>query len=68
MPYIKQAMATNGKPHTAHTTSLVPVVVTREGLTLREDTALCDIAPTALELLDVTQAREMTGQTIIKEQ
>ena len=58
----------NGKPHTAHTTSLVPVVVTREGLTLREDTALCDIAPTALELLDVTQAREMTGQTIIKEQ
>lgn len=56
-----------GKAHTAHTTSLVPVIVTREGVTLREDTALCDIAPTALELLGIKQAQEMTGQSIIKE-
>lgn len=56
-----------GKPHTAHTTSLVPVIVTKEDITLREDTALCDIAPTALELLGVEKPREMTGRSIIKE-
>lgn len=55
-----------GKPHTAHTTAPVPVIVTQAGLKLRENTALCDIAPTALDLLGLDPAEEMTGQSIIK--
>ncbi len=55
-----------GKPHTAHTTAPVPVIVTQTGLELRQETALCDIAPTALELLGIEPAEEMTGQSIIE--
>lgn len=56
-----------GKPHTAHTTAQVPVIITQEGLDLKEGCALCDIAPTALDLLGLDQPQVMTGQSIIKE-
>ncbi|MBG9810635.1 phosphoglyceromutase [Bacillus endophyticus] len=55
-----------GTPHTAHTTNPVPVIVTREGVELREDGILADLAPTMLTLLDVEQPKEMTGKTLIK--
>ncbi len=54
-----------GKPHTAHTTNLVPVVVTKKGITLRSGGALCDIAPTMLDILGVAQPKEMTGKSLI---
>jgi 2,3-bisphosphoglycerate-independent phosphoglycerate mutase len=54
-----------GQPHTAHTTNLVPVVVTKKGLTLRNGGALCDVAPTMLDLLGVAQPEEMTGKSLI---
>src|ERR1700687_129325 len=38
-------------PHTAHTTNLVPLILTAEGLTLRPG-ELSDLMPTALALLD----------------
>ena len=38
---------------TAHTTNPVPVIVTKNGVTLREDGILADLAPTCLDLLGV---------------
>lgn len=55
-----------GNPMTAHTTNPVPVIVTKEGVELREDGILGDLAPTMLELLNVAQPAEMTGKTLIK--
>lgn len=54
-----------GKPHTAHTTNLVPVVVTKKGITLHQGGALCDVAPTMLDILGVAQPKEMTGKSLI---
>jgi 2,3-bisphosphoglycerate-independent phosphoglycerate mutase len=52
-----------GGPHTAHTTSPVPlVVVDPDGdRPLRAGGALCDVGPTALRMLGVEQPGEMTG-------
>jgi 2,3-bisphosphoglycerate-independent phosphoglycerate mutase len=56
----------NGKPHTAHTTNPVPLIITKEGLDLRDDGILADIAPTLLQLLELQKPAEMTGNTLIK--
>src|SRR5690625_306570 len=56
----------NGKPMTAHTTNPVPVIVTKENITLREDGILADLAPTLLDLLNVKQPEDMTGKSLIK--
>jgi len=56
-----------GKPMTAHTTNPVPVIVTKEGITLREDGKLADLAPTMLDLLNVEKPAEMTGDTLINQ-
>ncbi|MCY8562272.1 2,3-bisphosphoglycerate-independent phosphoglycerate mutase [Bacillus sonorensis] len=55
-----------GKPHTAHTTNPVPVIVTKEGVTLREGGILGDLAPTLLDLLDVELPKEMKGTSLIQ--
>ncbi len=56
----------NGEPMTAHTTNPVPVIVTKENITLRNDGILADLAPTVLDLLHIEQPEEMTGKTLIK--
>lgn len=55
-------------PHTAHTTFPVPVILVGGpvGITLRDDGALCNVAPTLLSLLKVSQPPEMTGVSLIK--
>jgi 2,3-bisphosphoglycerate-independent phosphoglycerate mutase len=53
-------------PHTAHTTHLVPLVVTAHGLELRDGGELADLAPTALDLLAVEQPVVMTGRSLVK--
>ncbi|HEU4657871.1 MAG TPA: 2,3-bisphosphoglycerate-independent phosphoglycerate mutase [Capillimicrobium sp.] len=55
----------DGSPNTAHSLNPVPLVVTREGLTLREEGILADVAPTVLELLGIEQPAEMTGASMI---
>ncbi|WP_407370734.1 2,3-bisphosphoglycerate-independent phosphoglycerate mutase [Carnobacterium sp.] len=55
-----------GKPHTAHTTVPVPVIVTKEGATLREGGRLADIAPTMLDLLNIEKPDDMTGESLIQ--
>ncbi|MEO8451640.1 MAG: 2,3-bisphosphoglycerate-independent phosphoglycerate mutase [Gemmatimonadota bacterium] len=54
-----------GGPHTAHTTNPVPfVAVGTEFKALRSGGALCDVAPTILNLLGVEQPAEMTGRSL----
>jgi 2,3-bisphosphoglycerate-independent phosphoglycerate mutase len=51
-------------PHTAHTTNLVPLILTAPGMTLREG-ELSDLMPTALALLGYDQPEEMTGGNLV---
>ncbi len=53
-----------GNPHTAHTTNLVPIAITKKGIEVNTG-SLCDIAPTMLDLLGVKQPKEMTGHSLI---
>ena len=57
----------DGKPFTAHTTNLVPVVVTDKNVKLR-DGILSDIAPTLLDLMGVDIPSDMTSKSIIVKQ
>lgn len=54
----------SGQPHTAHTTNLVPVVITKKDISVNTG-ALCDVAPTMLDLLGVKQPKEMTGKSLV---
>jgi 2,3-bisphosphoglycerate-independent phosphoglycerate mutase len=56
----------DGSPNTAHSLNPVPLVVTLEGLTLRDGGALADVAPTALDLLGIPKPDAMTGETLIE--
>jgi 2,3-bisphosphoglycerate-independent phosphoglycerate mutase len=55
-----------GTPHTAHTTFPVPAILVGGGekVRLRENGALCDVAPTILTMLNIQQPREMTGTSL----
>jgi 2,3-bisphosphoglycerate-independent phosphoglycerate mutase len=55
----------DGSPHTAHTTNPVPLIVTREGVRLRDGGRLADIAPTVLALLGVPAPDAMTGAPLV---
>ena len=56
------------KPQTAHTTNEVPFVVINAGndFSLEENGALCNVAPTALELMGIPQPAEMDCKSLIK--
>ena len=53
-----------GKPFTAHTTALVPVILVGSGRSIH-DGKLCDLAPTMLELLGLPQPSEITGVSLL---
>jgi 2,3-bisphosphoglycerate-independent phosphoglycerate mutase len=55
----------DGSPNTAHSLNPVPLVVTVDGLTLRDGGILADVAPTVLALLGVEQPEQMTGRSLI---
>jgi 2,3-bisphosphoglycerate-independent phosphoglycerate mutase len=48
-------------PHTAHTTNLVPLILTSSEVGLKEEGELSDLAPTTLRLLGLDIPSEMTG-------
>jgi 2,3-bisphosphoglycerate-independent phosphoglycerate mutase len=52
-------------PHTAHTTSPVPLIATSTGLSLRGGGGLADVAPTALGLLGIEPPAEMSGASLV---
>lgn len=54
-------------PYTAHTTNPVPLFVMNAGnIELKETGALCDIAPTVLDIMGIKKPEEMTGVSLIK--
>ncbi|AXR79446.1 2,3-bisphosphoglycerate-independent phosphoglycerate mutase [Natrarchaeobaculum sulfurireducens] len=64
-------MGTEDDPHTAHTYNEVPLVYlapdgTAGRRTVREGGTLADVAPTLLELIDVDQPPEMTGESLLE--
>lgn len=64
-----------GAPHTAHTTNAVPFIMTGDSKKLsfaedkkdgeEEEGALCDVAPTILDILGLPQPEEMTGRSLL---
>jgi 2,3-bisphosphoglycerate-independent phosphoglycerate mutase len=56
----------DGSPDTAHSLNPVPVIVTVEGVELREEGVLADVAPTLLQLMEIEQPPEMTGESLIR--
>ncbi|MBP2240324.1 2,3-bisphosphoglycerate-independent phosphoglycerate mutase [Cytobacillus eiseniae] len=61
-----EVVTLEGNPMTAHTTNPVPVILTQNGVKLREDGILGDLAPTMLDLLGLEKPAEMTGITLIQ--
>lgn len=59
---------TTGKVQTSHTTNEVPFFVINgdKDIKLKNDGALCDVAPTVLQLLDIEKPQEMTGNSLIE--
>jgi 2,3-bisphosphoglycerate-independent phosphoglycerate mutase len=55
----------DGSPNTAHSLNPVPLVLTAEGVELREGGILADVAPTALELLGIERPEAMTGRSLL---
>jgi len=54
----------DGSPHTAHTTNLVPLILTEAGAAIREG-ELRDLAPTVLALLGRNPPAQMTGRNLV---
>lgn len=59
---------TTGKPHTAHTTNEVPFIVINadKNIELKSDGALCNVAPTVLQLMGIKKPEEMDCDSLIK--
>ena len=57
-----------GKPQTAHTTNKVPFVLINapKDVQLKDDGALCNIAPTVLQLMGIKKPAEMDCESLIK--
>ena len=58
-------LESDSSPNTAHSTNLVPLVLTTPGLKIRPEGTLADVAPTVLEVLGLAQPAEMTGTSMI---
>jgi len=56
----------DGSPNTAHSLNPVPLIVTAEGLALRDGGILADVAPTVLDLLGIAQPAAMTGKSLLQ--
>ncbi|MGO4171471.1 2,3-bisphosphoglycerate-independent phosphoglycerate mutase [Bosea sp. TAF32] len=55
-----------GKPHTAHTTNVVPLMLIGGQAKALADGRLADISPTLLALMGMAQPEEMTGQSLLR--
>jgi 2,3-bisphosphoglycerate-independent phosphoglycerate mutase len=59
-----------GKTKTSHSLNPVPCILVGSGTanrSLRRGGALCDVAPTLLELLGMEQPEEMTGRSLLQD-
>lgn len=62
----EKMLAEDGNPFTAHTTNIVPLIITDKNIEIRDGGRLADVAPTILEYLNVKQPVEMTGISLLK--
>jgi 2,3-bisphosphoglycerate-independent phosphoglycerate mutase len=61
----EQMLESDGvSPHTAHTTNLVPLIVTDPNESLREGGQLADLVPSVLGFLGFNQPLQMTGKPL----
>jgi 2,3-bisphosphoglycerate-independent phosphoglycerate mutase len=63
----EQMLAEDGKPHTAHTSNPVPLVLTDDDVSLRADGELSDLVPTTISLLGLAKPLQMSGHNLIVE-
>lgn len=56
-----------GEPFTAHTTNPVPFILINytDGIGLKDNGKLADIAPTLLEMMGIKKPEEMTGESLL---
>ena len=54
-----------GRPHTAHTTHPVRLILVGPGAGIPRDGILADVAPTVLALMGIPQPPEMTGRSLL---
>lgn len=59
------AINDDGTPNTAHSTNLVPCILIDNDYKNIKDGKLADVAPTILELLNITPSAEMDGDCLI---
>ncbi|MEZ4721560.1 MAG: 2,3-bisphosphoglycerate-independent phosphoglycerate mutase [Flavobacteriales bacterium] len=63
-----QMFQSDGTPHTAHTTNLVPCILISKRRTAQiSDGILADVAPTILDLMELTQPADMSGRSLIQQ-
>lgn len=60
----EKMQADDGEPHTQHTVGPVPLVYVGRAAQI-DDGALCDLAPTVLALLGLSQPAEMSGHPLV---
>ena len=61
----EQMLEADGKsPHTAHTSNVVPLVVTDPDARLRDDGELSDLAPTVLAYLGLRKPLQISGENL----
>ncbi|HET6870378.1 MAG TPA: alkaline phosphatase family protein, partial [Solirubrobacteraceae bacterium] len=53
-------------PNTAHSLNPVPFIVTVDGVRLRKEGILADVAPTVLKVLGIDQPEAMTGESMVQ--
>lgn len=67
----KMLEKTTGQPHTAHTTAPVPFIMAtpanlpKLNFIEKADAALCDVAPTVLDVMGLPIPKEMTGTSLL---
>jgi len=64
----EQMLSESGGPHTAHTCNRVPFYMDGGGAKfqpLTDSMALCDVAPTVLALMELSQPEAMTGSNLL---
>jgi 2,3-bisphosphoglycerate-independent phosphoglycerate mutase len=63
----EQMRDADGKPHTAHTSNPVPLVITEPDVSLRAGGELSDLMPTAISLLGLAKPLQMSGHNLTVE-
>jgi 2,3-bisphosphoglycerate-independent phosphoglycerate mutase len=61
----EQMLDADGKPHTAHTSNPVPLVVTDHDVSVRDGGELSDLVPTAISLLGLAKPLQMSGHDLL---